>query len=326
MRIVDADRPTPENMLSALYQATAVLPSRLHPRCYRTWLYSHLVQDRLRPSWKPLRDEFPESAPVRAAHSWNVRVYENLPLVACPVERLLAQERSFNDFGRLLALRVAKDIGVTKQDRLSWPMIDEGQNRWIQAALLLQQVARLAILATIVEVVALLEPTEVDAIAGDSDKRLRPHWRRQVAALRERPSSARWPLLWQTYLCCWGGFLVVDRREEELALLGEEVGMSVADVEEGLLAFDSLFPLQDSGRWHTRTGSGLDVLTLVPAAVRGVGVLHRLGRLGVYRLDESGRAVVTEALERDYGVGAQAASQLTKWHDVGVATVLEVLR
>jgi len=324
MRLLDVDHPSPDNVLAALYQATGIRPRSIDPVCFRTWLDSHLLQGRLRPSWKPLLDEHPNSPAVRAAHRWNVRVYENLPLVAHPVDRLLRQMESFHDFGRLLALRIAIEIGVAEKDatRLPWAVMDGGENAWLQAALLLQHAARLALLATVVEIAVLLPEDEVRSLVLGADPRLPPFWRTQVMSLLENPAATRWPLLWQTYLGCWGGFLVGEHRDQEIALIAEEAGTTSSEAEAGLASFDTLFPQQDTRRWHRVTDDGIQLLTLVPAALRGVGVLHRLRRHGLYELDGSGRAVVRAALQHGYGANATAARRMTAWHDVGIATLL----
>jgi hypothetical protein len=324
MRLLDVDHPSPENVLAALYQATGLRPRGIDPVCFRTWLDSHLLQGRLRPSWKPLLDQHPDSSAVHAAHRWNVRVYENLPLVAHPIDRLVRQMESFNDFGRLLALRVATETGVadSQATRLPWAVMEGGENAWLQAALLLQHAARLALLATLVEIVVLLPEDDVRALVLGADPRLRPFWRTQVMSLLEHPPATRWPLLWQTYLGCWGGFLLTERRDQEIALIAEEVGTTPSEAEAGLAAFDTLFPQRDARRWHRVTDEGIELLTLVPAALRGVGVLHRLRRHGLYELDGSGRAVVAAALQHGYGTNATAARRMTAWHDVGVTTLL----
>jgi hypothetical protein len=324
MRLVDTDHPTPDNALAAMYRALGVPPRTADPVCFSTWLDSHRLQSRLRPSWKPLLDQHSDSAAVHAAHAWNVRVYENLPLVASPVERLQRQTESFNDFGRLLALRVATETGAADADatRLPYPVIDAGENTWLQAALLLQHAARLALLATVVEIATLLPEDEVRALVLGSDPRLRPFWRSHVFSLRTNPAAVRWPLLWQTYLGTWGGFLLRERRRDEIALLAEEVGLTPAQAEDGLAAFDTLFPLGPNLRWH-RPADGFDFLPMVPAAMRGVGVLHRLRRYGLYEVDGSGRAVVAAALEHSYGTSAQAARRMTAWHDIGITTLLD---
>lgn len=324
MRIPDIDRPPAEKVLGSLYQALRVSPSDLHRTCFSSWLFSHLVQRNLHLRWGTLIAAHPTSGAVRAAKAWDRRVYENLPLVASPVDRLRRQDESFNSFGRVLALRVAKETCQVTDDRLPWPMLDQGREHSVQAAMLLQHAARLAILANLVEIITMLPGAEIDAVLADRRK-LPFHWRDRLSFVRASARTTYWPLLWQTYLCCWGGFLVAARRDDELDMIGEEVGLTAGEAAAGIAAFDRLFPLGDAGSWHARTKAGLDVLTLVPAAIRGVGVLHRLRRSGIYRCGPNGRATVTTALREDYGTGTQAAERMTQWYDIGVAAALGVI-
>ena len=63
----------------------------------------------------------------------------------------------------------------------------------------------------------------------------------------------------------------------------------------------------------------------MPAALRGVGVLHRMRRSGIYRCDHQGRATVITALEEDYGAPRLTAEHQARWYDVGVAAALGVI-
>jgi hypothetical protein len=323
MRMPDTDRPSTEKVLGSLYQSLKLRPRDLDRVCYSTWLFSHLLQRNLHLSWTTLAAEHPASGAVRAAKAWDRRVYENLPLVASPVERLTRQDEAFNSFGRVLALRVAKETCQITGDRLSWAMLDQGREHSVQAAMLLQHAARLAILANIVEIITLLPGAEIEAALADH-RRLPYHWRDRLSFVRGSAQAARWPLLWQTYLCCWGGFLVTSRRDDELEMIGEEVGLTADEASTGIAAFDRLFPLGGQS-WHARTQTGLEVLSLVPAAVRGVGVLHRMRRSGIYRRDLQGRATVVTALEKDYGAARSAAEHQALWYDLGVAAALGVI-
>jgi hypothetical protein len=324
MRLPDIDHPSAEKVLGALYQALRVTPNDLHRVCFPSWLFSHLVQRNLHLKWGTLVAAHPTSGAVRAAKTWDRRVYENLPLVASPVDRLRRQDESFNDFGRVLALRVAKETCQVTENRLPWLMLDQGREHSVQAAMLLQHIARLAILANLVEIITLLPGPDIDAVLADR-RQLPYRWRERLSSIRGSASAARWPLLWQTFLCCWGGFLVTARRDDELDMIGEEVGLTRAEAAEGIAAFDRLFPLPGDGSWLVKTRNGAEVMSLVPAAIRGVGVLHRLGRSGIYRLDDKGRVTVVSTLEEDYGVAVATAKQLTQWYDIGIAAALGVI-
>ena len=323
MRMPDADWPSTDKVLGSLYQALKLRPRDLDRVCYATWLFSHLLQRNLHLRWSTLAAEHPASGAVRAAKAWDRRVYENLPLVASPVERLTRQDEAFNSFGRVLALRVAKETCHITEDRLPWAMLDQGREHSVQAAMLLQHAARLAILANLVEIITLLPGAEIDAALADR-RRLPYHWRDRLSFVRGSAEAGRWPLLWQTYLCCWGGFLVSTRRDDELEMIGEEVGLSADGAAAGIAAFDRLFPLGGQS-WHARTQTGLEVMSLVPAAMRGVGVLHRLRRSGIYRRDDRGLATVVTALREDYGAATPAAEHQARWYDLGVAAALGVI-
>ena len=326
MRLPDQDDPSPGGVLASVSGAFGLTLSQEVQDCYLTWLYSHIVQERFRVSWKRLMRELPQSAAVHAAREWNRQVYESLPLVACPVERLQRQEDAFRGFGRNLALSVAADLGLADGARLTWPTVGEGRNRWIQAALYLQHVARLAIFATLVEIAVFTPEPEARALVSGADTRL-PHrgWRTQLAKVLERPAARHWPLLWQAYLCCWGGFLVPERRDDELELLAADAGTTRDEAEAALAAFDAVFPIPGGGRWHARTRDGLDVLTLVPAALRGVGVWHRLASADLLELDPSGHAIVARTLHDRYGATERAATAMASWYDIGAATLLGTL-
>jgi len=323
MRMPDTDWPSTDKVLGSLYQALKVRPRGLDRVCYPTWLFSHLLQRNLHLSWTRLAAEYPVSGAVRAAKAWDRRVYENLPLVASPVERLMRQDEAFNSFGRVLALRVAKETCQITDDRLPWTMLDQGHEHSVQAAMLLQHAARLAILANLVEIITLLPGAEIDAALADR-KRLPYHWRNRLSFVRNSAEAVRWPLLWQTYLCCWGGFLVATRRDDELEMIGEEVGLTAGEAAAGIAAFDRLFPLGGQS-WHARTQTGLEVMSIVPAAMRGVGVLHRLRRSGIYRRDDHGLATVVTALHDDYGAATPTAEHQARWYDLGVAAALGVI-
>jgi hypothetical protein len=279
----------------------------------------------MRVSWKQLLALHPTSVAIEAALQWDRQVYESLPLIACPVERLGRQQEAFNNFGRVLASRVADDLGLTSDYGMGRAVLHEGANKWVQAALLLQHTARLAIFTTLIEIAALTSAPEVAALISGADTRLPDRrWRSRLAAALNDKNSTRWPLLWQTYMGCWGGFIVPERRDEELAMLAGEAGMTVDAAEPALGAFDAFFPIADGGSWHGRS-NGVDLLKFFPAAMHGVGVLHRLYRFGLNRQGGAGRVHVAQVLRDEYGASSEAAAAMRTWYDAGAATLLRTL-
>lgn len=329
VKTVDKDLPTAQMMMAPFYGSLAIPPRSFDSVLYETLLLSYTMQRLVLRSvrWTAGYAGQPSvPAALVAARQWNEQVVESMPLIARPTERLVRQEASFQNFGRLLALRVAHELGhlPAGQKHLSKKMMESGEVKLVQAALLLQHVARLSQMASVVEIAHLPDATQRSATVM-SQVGLRQHWRERVLSLADLPESARWPLLWQTYLTAWGGFLIEKRRDEELEMLGHEVGLSRLATEHGLKALDTFFPQKDFKKWQTTTKDGLETLILVPPAVRGLGVLHRLRRQGMYGLDETGHALVAEALTDKYGVAASAANRMADWHDVGIRTMLQQL-
>ena len=84
-----------------------------------------------------------------------------------------------------------------------------------------------------------------------------------------------YPQLWQNYIFGWGGFLITDRLDREYANLAMESGLPVTAVKNALDAFDELFPIKGK-RWHyDKSAAGTQLLKMVPAPFRGLGVVRR---------------------------------------------------
>jgi hypothetical protein len=92
-----------------------------------------------------------------------------------------------------------------------------------------------------------------------------------VDELRTRPSLAPClPMLLQSFIFRWGGFLFPGEEDE----IGADLGLTGLEVREGLGILDVLFPRGSAGSWMHRT-LGADWLTLVPHPLQGVGAMHR---------------------------------------------------
>jgi hypothetical protein len=77
-------------------------------------------------------------------------------------------------------------------------------------------------------------------------------------------------VLLQSFIFRWGGFLLPGDEDR----VGADLGLTGAEVKEGLALLDVLFPRGGGETWmHTTLGA--DWLTLVPHPLQGVGVIHR---------------------------------------------------
>ena len=87
-------------------------------------------------------------------------------------------------------------------------------------------------------------------------------------------SFRQFPVLWQTLLWCWGGFICQNHREKEYLQLEKETGVPVDEIPLALTAFDEIFPVP--GGWFRQpVGDDRRILILMPAAIRGIGAHRR---------------------------------------------------
>ena len=105
------------------------------------------------------------------------------------------------------------------------------------------------------------------------------------------------PVLWQTFLWSWGGFLLSDRLDEEYAQLAKETGVPIEEVPIALSSFDEIFPIKNG--WFRET-HGRRLIILMPAAMRGLGAVRRKVTEGVPSFTDLKCAEVTkEMIARD---------------------------
>jgi hypothetical protein len=102
-----------------------------------------------------------------------------------------------------------------------------------------------------------------------------------MAAGADELSSARsfrmFAVFWQVFLWSWGGFLLLDRLDQEYADLAKETGVEIQEIPIALSAFDKLFPTT-TGWFRTPSNDSRRVLILMPAAIRGIGAFRRIVR------------------------------------------------
>ena len=88
------------------------------------------------------------------------------------------------------------------------------------------------------------------------------------------------PVLWQTFLWTWGGFLLNRRLDDEFAQLERESGVPKNEIPIALDAFDEILPIR--GGWFRNVNEGdFRVLILMPAVMRGMGAHRRKVMNGV---------------------------------------------
>ena len=94
-----------------------------------------------------------------------------------------------------------------------------------------------------------------------------------LAKLSAAKTFRLFPVLWQTFLWSWGGFLLKAKIEEEYVQLEKETGVPAGEIPLALSAFDLLFPVKNG--WFRDFPTDRRVLILMPAPMRGIGAYRR---------------------------------------------------
>lgn len=103
----------------------------------------------------------------------------------------------------------------------------------------------------------------------------------EATKILERAKSFRcYPVFWQSFLWGMGGFVLVDRVDEEYERLSRESGLPAGEIDDALNLWDKLFPV-DGGWFVQPKNDGRRLLKLMPAALRGIGAFSRLMTLGL---------------------------------------------
>ncbi len=98
-------------------------------------------------------------------------------------------------------------------------------------------------------------------------------------SLSRARSFKLFPTFWQVFLWGWGGFILMDRKEDEYAALSLETGVPVEEIDIALSAFDQLF--SNASPWFkSPAGDTRNFLKLMPAPMLGIGSFGRLQRYG----------------------------------------------
>lgn len=91
----------------------------------------------------------------------------------------------------------------------------------------------------------------------------------------KQPHYYLYPSLWQSFIFVMGGFLLKDKLDEEYYVLSELSGVPKDEVEEGLKAFDQLFPLEESNWFIDKPNTSIRILQFMPLPFSGLGANFR---------------------------------------------------
>jgi len=152
------------------------------------------------------------------------------------------------------------------------------QCRPVDAALFVQLLNRLLVLKGITEYILTPEPEASTwyekLVANLSYNDQNSNIIHAIEATRLHPHFYLYPYFFQIFFYAYGGFFMMDRKEEEYQTLSEMTGVPVGEIDLALSFWDTLYPKSTS--WMTTINhGGLYYMQFVPVPLRGIGVNYR---------------------------------------------------
>lgn len=120
-----------------------------------------------------------------------------------------------------------------------------------------------------------------------------------------------YPCFWQWFINLFGGFILLDIKDQEYELLSFKTGIPFSEIDNALSAFDILFPIQN-GWFKTNKLSNIKELKVSSMPFRGIGANYR--RLTYCKRPDGSEGEFDELpINREYGI-----RDLKKWNNLAV--------
>lgn len=108
-----------------------------------------------------------------------------------------------------------------------------------------------------------------------------------LSFLSKQPFFHLYPRFWQLFIYAFGGFILLDKEQEEKELLSRLSGIDISEIDNALSSFDILFPTS-KGWLRQYNKTNIKMLAMMPPQIMGLGANMR--RLLYRQGDEDDKA------------------------------------
>ena len=100
-------------------------------------------------------------------------------------------------------------------------------------------------------------------------------FREGIEKIKDEPYFHRYPVFWQWFMWAYGGFILLDKEEDEYAHMAARIGIPVEEIPRALQAYDAFFPT--TGTWFSDTSPNACIrkLKMFPVPFMGLGAFFR---------------------------------------------------
>jgi hypothetical protein len=93
--------------------------------------------------------------------------------------------------------------------------------------------------------------------------------------IAKHPYFHRYPIFWQWFMWCFGGFILTDYEVNEYELLSQKTGIPVAEIPNALSSYDILFPRNKGWLINISSECHIKNLIMFPTPFMGIGANYR---------------------------------------------------
>jgi len=111
-------------------------------------------------------------------------------------------------------------------------------------------------------------------------------FREGIEKIKDEPHFHRYPVFWQWFMWAYGGFILLDKKEDEYAHMALRTGIPVDEIPLALQAYDAFFPT--TGTWFSDTSPKACIrkLKMFPVPFMGLGAFYRRRIYGVKEFND----------------------------------------
>ncbi|MCA9422474.1 MAG: hypothetical protein KC592_15750 [Nitrospira sp.] len=100
-------------------------------------------------------------------------------------------------------------------------------------------------------------------------------FREGIEKIKDEPYFHRYPVFWQWFMWAYGGFILLDKEEDEYAHMAARTGIPVEEIPRALEAYDSFFPTPGTWFIDTSPNACIRKLKMFPVPFMGLGAFFR---------------------------------------------------
>jgi hypothetical protein len=270
-----------------LYPGAVIIPQDL-----TAWRYSYWIERKL---LDRLRNQYKSNSKVKRygeLQKYHDQVNNSIFFTTNLLERIADLYSAFFSHTKITARCAMEMIGgkfdvdePTIPGALFNKTFYESDYNDLQISCYIDQRARLAILKNAIEYKLL----ERQGLKDDRTSRaakflgfdidrynlLPKHLRSGLDAIMQHPFVHRYPVFWQWFSYVFGGFILLEKKDQEYKLLSEKTGVPVAEIENAFSSYAALFP---SEREWFEDGEYSSIRRMIfnSGPFEGIGSFYRL--------------------------------------------------